>query len=383
MSRLPKGFLWGGASAANQFEGAYLEDGKGLSVADCYTSGSREHRRKYTDGVIEGEYYPSHIAADFYHNYKEDIKMFAEMGYQCFRTSISWSRIYPNGDDELPNEAGLQFYDDIFDELLKYGIEPVITLTHYEVPYGLVLKYGSFRDRRCVDFFAKYCETVFIRYKDKVKYWMTFNEVNTMAGDPSQQIGVRILPDENRQQVIYQVAHHVLLACAKAVSIGHAINPEFKIGCMVCNPLFYPETCKPEDQIKATQDNDRMFYFSDTQVRGYYSNKAKRMCAKNNIKLEMLPEDEEILADGKVDYVGFSYYMSGVSSTSDEKKTQGNMMMMKRNPFLEASEWGWSIDPIGLRFCMNQFYDRYQIPVFCVENGFGAQIGRASCRERV
>ena len=372
MSKLRKDFLWGGASAANQFEGAYLEDGKGLSVADCFTAGTKDKRREYTDGVFEGKYYPSHIATDFYHNYQEDIKMFAEMGYKCFRTSIAWSRIYPNGDDLYPNEAGLEFYDRVFDELLKYNIEPVITLTHYEVPYALVCKYGSFRDYRCVDFFVKYCETVFTRYKEKVKYWMTFNEINTMSGDPAQQTGVRILPEENRKQVIYQVAHHLLVASARAVALGRKINPDFKIGCMVCNPLFYPETCKPEDQIKALQDNDRMFYFSDTQVRGYYSNKAKRMWVKNNLEIVMKPEDEEILRKGKVDFVGFSYYMSGVSSTSNEKLTQGNMMRMMRNPFLEASEWGWSVDPIGLRICLNQFYDRYQIPVFCVENGFGA-----------
>ena len=372
MSKLPKDFLWGGASAANQFEGAYLEGGKGLSVADCFTAGTKDKRREYTDGVLEGKYYPSHIATDFYHNYKEDIKMFAEMGYRCFRTSIAWSRIYPNGDDLHPNEAGLEFYDRVFDELLKYNIEPVITLTHYEVPYALVSKYGSFRDYRCVDFFVKYCETVFTRYKDKVKYWMTFNEINTMSGDPAQQTGVRILPDENRKQVIYQVAHHLLIASAKVVALGHKINPDFKIGCMVCNPLFYPETCKPEDQIKALQDNDRMFYFSDTQVRGYYSNKAKRMWVKNDLEIVMKPEDEEILRNGKVDFVGFSYYMSGVSSTTNNEVTQGNMMRMMRNPFLEASEWGWTVDPIGLRICLNQFYDRYQIPVFCVENGFGA-----------
>ena len=371
--KTPKGFLLGVASAANQFEGAYLEDGKGLSVADCFTAGSRTHRREYTDGVVEGNYYPSHIATDFYHHWKEDVKLFAEMGYKAFRTSIAWSRIYPHGDDEQPNEAGLRFYDELFDELLSYGIEPVITLTHYEVPYALVEKYNSFADRRCVDFFERYCRTVFTRYKGKVKLWMTFNEINTMMHGGEQQTGVRIPEGADRDQVLLQVAHHLLLASAKAVKLGHEIDPENKIGCMVCNPLFYPETCKPEDQIQAMKDNDAMFYFSDTQVRGSYSNKARKLWEARGVQLKTEPEDEQILREGCVDYVGFSYYMSAVSSTRPVEKVQGNMMRMVKNPYVQESDWGWGIDPVGLRIALNQFYDRYQIPVFCVENGFGAE----------
>ena len=377
---LPKDFLWGGASAANQFEGGYLEGGKGLSVADCLTAGKPGVMREFTDGVIDGKYYPAHVATDFYHHYKEDIKMFAEMGYKAFRTSIAWSRIYPEGDEEEPNEEGLKFYDDVFDELLKYGIEPVITLTHYETPMGIVRKYNTFTNRKVVDLFAKYCETVFKRYKNKVKYWMTFNEINTMSSGGPQQVGLRLEgspfdpnPSKERSQAIWQTAYHMLLASAKAVSIGHKINPENKIGCMVCMPMIYPETCRPEDILKSIEANDEVFRFSDVQVRGYISNKTKKYWERLQVNIPYCDKDDEILKNGVVDFVGFSYYMSGVASAAPKKKELGNMMMHIKNPYLEESEWGWGIDPLGLRICMNILYDRYQIPLFCVENGFGAR----------
>ncbi len=380
MGKLPNDFLWGGASAANQFEGAYLEGGKGLSVADCLTMGSKDKRRRFTYPLEEGEIYPSHVATDFYHHYKEDIAMFAEMGYKCFRTSIAWSRIYPIGDEEEPNEEGLQFYDDVFDELLKYGIEPVVTLTHYETPMGIVEKYGTFTNREVVDMFEKYCRTVFTRYKDKVKYWMTFNEINTMSSGGPQQVGLRLpgSPFDNtyypgKDQTIWQTAYHMLLASAKAVIAGHEINPDFKIGNMICMPMHYPETCNPEDIMKAIQDNDGVYLFSDVQVRGYIPSKVWKFWDSLNVEIPMLEGDDKILMDGKVDYVGFSYYMSGVSTTRKAESKMGNMMMRVSNPYLKESEWGWGIDPLGLRICLNNLYDRYQIPVFCVENGFGAR----------
>lgn len=369
---LPKQFMWGGASAANQFEGGYLEGGKGLSVADCFTAGTREKKREYTDGVLPGKYYPSHNATDFYHHYKEDIKLFSEMGYQCFRTSIAWSRIFPD-DSGIPNEKGLEFYDNVFDELLKYGIEPVVTITHYEVPYWMVQSYNSFYDRQAIDDFMKYCEVIFNRYKNKVKYWMTFNEINTMVHDPSQQTGVRIPNDKNREEVIYQTAHHMLVASAKAVKLGHEINPDFKIGNMICMPMFYPETCRPEDQLQAMKANDEVYLFSDVQVRGHYSRKTLQMYKEKNLNIQMYPEDFEFLEQGTVDFVGFSYYMSGVQAARENvEMVQGNMMKMIENPYLEKSEWGWGIDPLGLRITLNLLYDRYEIPLFCVENGFGA-----------
>ena len=372
MFKLPNSFLWGGATAANQVEGAWNEDGKTISVADCFTAGTRHKKREYTDGVIEGKYYPSHVATDFYHQYKEDIKMFHEMGYQCFRTSIAWSRIFPDDSGKV-NQKGLEFYDSMIDELLKYGIEPIITLTHYEVPYWLVKKCNSFYSREAIKYFEEFCKVVFERYKDKVKYWMSFNEINTMVHDPSQQTGVRIPHDKNKKEVIYQVAHHLLVASAKAVMIGHHINPDFKIGNMICMPMFYPETCHPKDQMAAMKANDEVFLFSDVQVRGHYSRKTLQMYQNLGINIQMEEEDFEILKQGTVDYIGFSYYMSGVTThRKDASFVAGNMMKIVKNAYLEESEWGWGIDPLGLRITLNMLYDRYEIPLFCVENGFGA-----------
>lgn len=366
---LRKDFLWGGAVAANQLEGAYDADGKGLSSADCMTAGAVDKKREYTDGVLEGEYYPSHDAIDFYHRYPEDIALLAEMGFKCFRTSIAWTRIFPNGDDEQPNEAGLAFYDKVFDTCLQYGIEPVVTISHYETPYALVKNYGSWKDRRTVGFFEKFARTVFERYNHKVRYWMTFNEINCIQMHPAMCAGMR----ETDLQSKYQAAHHQFLASAKAVKIGHEINPEFQIGMMMIYPPSYAATCNPNDVLAVMQHMDRQYYFSDVQVRGYYSSKAKKFLEQNGIRLEMQPEDEQILREGTVDYIGFSYYMSSVSSAENEgERASGNIITGLKNPYLESSEWGWQIDPMGLRLSLNNLYDRYQIPLFIVENGLGA-----------
>jgi 6-phospho-beta-glucosidase len=368
-----EGFLWGGAVAANQCEGAYNVNGKGLSTADVATAGALNKQRQYTDGIVEGEYYPSHEAIDFYHRYKEDIAMFGEMGFKCFRTSINWTRIFPNGDETEPNEEGLKFYDNLFDECLKYGIEPVVTISHYEMPYALVEKYGAWRDRKLVDFYVNYCNAIFNRYKDKVKYWMTFNEINVIALHPFIPAGIKFKEGENKMEVCYQAAHHQLVASAKAVKLGHEINPDFKIGCMVLFPQAYAKTCNPDD-VQLT--NDFMYgtyYFADVHARGYYSNKAKKFLERNNVNLKMEEGHEEILREGKVDYIGFSYYMTLVqSSDENEEDTKGNMLGGVKNPYLEASDWGWQIDPKGFRIALNNLYDRYQIPLFCVENGLGA-----------
>ena len=230
---LQKDFLWGGALAAHQFEGGVLNTSKGYSVADVMTAGAHGVPREITDGVVEGKYYPNHVGIDFYGHYKEDIAMFADMGFKCFRTSIAWTRIFPLGDEEEPNEEGLQFYDDVFDELLKYGIEPVITLSHFEMPYHLAKEYGGFMNRKTIDFFVKFAEVCFKRYKNKVKYWMTFNEINVIALHPFIPAGIKFVEGENKEQVIYQAAHHQLVASAKVVSMGHKINPDFKIGMMM------------------------------------------------------------------------------------------------------------------------------------------------------
>jgi len=369
----PQDFLWGGAISANQCEGAWNVDGKGISTADCMTAGSVQVRREYTDGVIEGKYYPSHDAIDFYHRFKEDVALFAEMGFKCLRTSINWTRIFPNGDETVPNEKGLQFYDDLFDECLKYTIEPIVTISHYETPYGLVKHYGSWRNRQMVDFYLRFCETLFKRYQRKVKYWMTFNEINTIIFDPAVSTGIRIGEGENFDQVVYQAAHHIFLASAKAVKLGHAIHPGFKIGMMMLGHPFYAETCKPADQWESLTKNDLMDYFSDVQVRGAYSKKALKFLERKNVHLYKEPEDEEVLKQGTVDYIGFSYYHSFATSSSPEKElTAGNLLNTIKNPYLKTSDWGWQYDPIGLRIEMNNLYDRYQLPVFIVENGLGA-----------
>ncbi|MDR1510187.1 MAG: 6-phospho-beta-glucosidase [Synergistaceae bacterium] len=363
-------FLWGGAVAANQLEGAYDLDGKGLSSADCMTAGAIDRAREYTDGVVPGKYYPSHNAIDFYHRYPEDIALFAEMGFKGFRTSIAWSRIYPNGDDAVPNEAGLSYYDSLFDECLKYGIQPVITLSHYETPYALVQKYGSWKNRKLIEFFLKYSRTVFERYREKVRYWMTFNEINCICMNPAMTAGMR----EKDPQLIYQAAHYQLLASAIVVKMGHEINRDFQIGMMMTYPLSYAKTCNPLDNLANMEEMDRHYYFSDVQCRGYYSNKAKEYLKKMGVTIDAELGDDEILREGIVDYIGFSYYVSMVSSAEpDARSAEGNLLRGGRNPYLKATDWGWQIDPVGLRLSLNNLYDRYQKPLFIVENGLGAE----------
>jgi 6-phospho-beta-glucosidase len=371
---MPENFLWGGAVAANQCEGAYNKDGKGLSTADVLTVGGLDTSRVYTGGVKPDLYYPSHRAIDFYYRYKDDIALFAEMGFKCFRTSINWTRIFPEGDETEPNEAGLQFYDALFGECKKYNIEPVVTISHYETPYTLVKKYGSWRSRRMIDFFVRYCEAIFMRYKDTVKYWLTFNEINVITLNPVMAAGIRIEEGENFDKVVYQAAHHQLVAGARAVALGREINPNFKLGMMMLYPPFYAETCKPEDQLAAMQAIDSHYLFSDVQVRGAYSRKAVTMQAEKGAVPIGEPEDTEVLKKGTVDFIGFSYYNSNVATTRDGVRfTGGNMLNAIKNPYLKESEWGWAVDPIGLRLAMNNLYDRYGVPLFIVENGFGAR----------
>ena len=377
-----KDFLWGGAVAAHQFEGGWNEGGKGIDVSDVLTAGAHGVPRRITDGVVEGEYYPNHVAVDFYHHWKEDIAMFAEMGLKCFRTSIAWTRIFPNGDEEEPNEEGLKFYDEVFDELLKYGIEPVITLSHFEMPYHLVKEYGGWRNRKLVDFFARFAKVCFERYKNKVKYWMTFNEINNQMNVDNPLFlftnsGIRLVEGENPREVMYQAGHHELLASALAVKIGHEINPNFKIGCMCSFVPIYPYSCKPADIMLAEEVMHQRWFFMDVHVRGYYPSYAYKEWEREGYNIQMVEGDDEILKAGKVDYIGFSYYMStAVSSdaeqTVDKDNVSGGERGYIKNPFVEASDWGWQIDPIGLRYTLNIIYGRYNIPMFIVENGFGA-----------
>ena len=384
--KMPEGFLWGGATAANQFEGGWNLDGKGPSTSDMMTGGTHTTPRRITREIEEGTYYPSHQGIDFYHRYKEDIKLFAEMGFKTFRMSINWTRIFPNGDELVPNEEGLKFYDNVFAELKKYNIEPLVTLSHYETPFGLTKKYNGWLGRETIDCFMRYCETVFTRYKDVVKYWLTFNEINIVAhGASAAFMGAGVMFDDvheinmlngsdNHKQEVYQAVHHQFVASAMAVELGHKINKDFMIGCMIAHGTLYPYTCHPEDVFLADYKEEiNNYFFSDVQVRGEYSGIAKRFLRENNIEIKMEEGDLEILKRGTVDYYTFSYYMSNcVSNTVELEKTGGNLSMGFKNPYLKASDWGWQIDPKGLRRTLNKVYNRYQIPLMIVENGFGA-----------
>ena len=374
----PEGFLWGGAIAANQAEGAYREDGKGLTTVDMIPHGKKRMFVKLGDmypvEFIDGENYPSHEAIDFYHHYKEDIKLFAEMGFKCFRTSISWARIFPNGDESEPNEKGIAFYTDMFKECKKYGIEPLVTLCHFDVPMGLVRKYDSWKSREMIDEFVKYSKVCFERFDGLVKYWLTFNEINILLHSPFSGAGISFKEGENREQVKYQAAHHELVASALVTKLAHEMNPENKVGCMLAGGQFYPYSCNPEDIWLAMNKDRENLMFIDVQSRGYYPSYSKRVFKEKDIHLDIRDGDLEILKENTVDFISFSYYQSRCASSDPNISiTDGNVVKSVKNPYLKTSDWGWQIDPLGLRITMNSLYDRYQKPLFIVENGLGAK----------
>ena len=367
MGVFPENFLWGGAVAANQCEGAYLEDGKGLSVQDVMPHGIRGDRTKEpTEDNMKL------IGIDFYHRYQEDIRLFAEMGFRVFRTSIAWSRIFPRGDEEEPNEAGLAFYDRLFDECHKYGIEPLVTISHYETPLYLAEHYNGWTNRKLIGFYERYVRVLFECYKGKVKYWLTFNEINSILHAPFMSGGIGTPKEKLSEQDLYQAVHHELVASALAVKLGHELMPGAKIGCMILSMPTYPLTPSPDDVIRVMEDEHKNYFFGDVHVRGRYPGYIKRYFRENGIKISMEPEDEEILKH-TVDFVSFSYYMSCCATADPEraKKGEGNLLGGVPNPTLKASEWGWQIDPKGLRYVLNMFWDRWQKPLFIVENGLG------------
>jgi 6-phospho-beta-glucosidase len=367
MKTFPKTFLWGGAVAANQVEGAYLEDGKGLSTSDVQPQGVFG---KVVERV-EGDSGIKDVAIDFYHRYPDDIKLFAEMGFSCLRVSIAWTRIFPNGDEQQPNEAGLAFYDKLFDELAVHNITPLVTLSHYEMPWGLVKQYGGWGNRQTIDFFERYARTVFARYKQKVKLWLTFNEINMSLHAPMTGVG---LPEDSSKADVYQAIHHQLVASALAVKACHEIIPDAKIGNMLLGGLVYPLTCKPEDVLEALQENRAWQFFGDVQCRGAYPGYMLRFFRDNGITLEITDADREALK-ATVEFISLSYYINGCGTTDEElnQQARGNILSMVPNPHLASSEWGWQIDPIGLRTLLNVLWDRYQKPLFIVENGLGAK----------
>ena len=379
----PKGFLWGGATAANQYEGGWKEGGKGPSCADMMSNGTHTTSRKITRKIEEGVYYPNHKASDFYHHYKEDIALMKEMGFKVFRMSINWTRIYPTGIEEEPNEAGLQFYDRVFDELKEQGIEPLVTISHYELPFYLTEHYNGWASRELIDFYLKYCKTIFTRYRDKVTYWLTFNEINCGTMPLGNYMSLGILNEGTKDfmnqvddpQLRYQALHHQFIASAEAVQLGHEINEDFKIGCMIAFMTSYPYTCNPKDVLKCQQEMQMMnYYCGDVQVRGAYPYFAKRYWKEHGIDIKMGPYDLDILKKGTVDFYSFSYYMTNCVSVEEAvDEVSGNLIAgAKKNPYLEASEWGWQIDPDGLRYTLNELYARYQVPLMVVENGLGA-----------
>ncbi|WP_420176695.1 glycoside hydrolase family 1 protein [Luteococcus sp. OSA5] len=365
----PEGFLWGGALAANQYEGAYDVDGKGLSIQDVMPKGivAPPTEEPTPDNLkLEG--------IDFYHRYAEDIALFAEMGFKVFRFSIGWSRIFPKGDETEPNEAGLAFYDRVIDECEKHGIEPLVTLSHYETPLHLAKTYDGWVDRRLIGFYENFARTCFERYGKRVKYWLTFNEINSVLHAPLMSGGIWTPLQQLSKQDLYQAIHHELVASASVTRIAHEINPDLKVGCMVIAMPIYPLTPNPADVLKVMQADHDNLAFSDVHVRGTYPGYFLRKLRELGVELDITDEDRNTLKN-TVDFVSFSYYVS-ICETSDptkQTKGEGNIIGGVPNPHLEASEWGWQIDPVGLRIILNQFWDRWQKPLFIVENGLGAK----------
>ena len=389
MMSFPKGFLWGGAVAANQVEGAFNVGGKGLSVADVATfkkdlsvEDYAGHNHVSTEKIqyamdhLTDDEFPKRRGIDFYHHYKEDIVLFGEMGFKAFRMSIAWSRIFPTGEEEQPNEEGLAFYDNVFKELKKHNIEPIVTLSHYEMPLALAVKYNGWVDRKVIDCFVKFSKVCFERYKDYVKYWLTFNEIDSIVRHPFTTAG--IIPDrcpEGKElEVIYQGLHHQFVASALVTKLCHEIIPESQMGCMLTKLTCYPNTCKPEDVEKTLKRNLDNYFFADVQVFGKYPPLILKRFEREGIHIEMLPGDLEILAENTVDFVSFSYYMSLTEAVrTDQETTAGNTVMGVKNPYLPSTEWGWQIDPLGLKISLIELYDRYNKPLLIVENGMGTK----------
>jgi 6-phospho-beta-glucosidase len=322
----------------------------------------------------EGYHYPAKVGIDMYNRYKEDIALFGEMGFKTYRLSIAWTRIFPNGDETEPNEEGLKFYEDLFKECHKYGIEPLVTITHFDCPMHLIKEYGGWRNRKLVEFYERLCTVIFNRYKGLVKYWLTFNEINMILHAPFMGAGLYFEEGENEEQVKYQSAHHELLSSAIATRIAHEVDPDNQVGCMLAAGGYYPYSCRPEDVWESRQKDRESYFFIDVQSRGEYPAYFLKDLERQGIEIAMEEGDAEILKANTVDFISFSYYSSRVATTDPEllEQTAGNIFASVKNPYLDASEWGWQIDPLGLRITMNDIYDRYQKPLFIVENGLGA-----------
>lgn len=385
----PKNFLWGGAISCSQAEGGFNEDGKGIDTQDLryfnfhwnknerkQFKNRRMYKAKFEKALIDtnDKMYPFRRGIDFYHHWKEDIDLLAELHLKVFRTSIDWSRIYPNGDDKLANQAGINYYHNMFTYCHKKGIKVFVTILHYNIPVNLVLKYGGWSNRKLIGFYVTYAKTLFKELGDVVDYWLPFNEIN--AGRFNPYNGVCVVEDDpNRDNKIFQSLHHQFLANALAVKYAHEIIPNSKVGAMIARFSSYPATCKPEDVLQSIQDEQYSnWFYLDVMSRGSYPEYIKRYFREKKINIKMEVSDTEILKENTVDFISFSYYFSQVSTTDNNwKKTDGNLIVANKNPYLKTSEWGWQMDPIGLRITLNQVFDRYQKPIFIAENGLGAE----------
>lgn len=376
---LPKNFLWGGATAANQCEGGAFEGGRGLANVDICPAGPDRSGaisgRNITLRMDEQHTYPALQGVDMYHHFREDIRLFAEMGFRVYRLSIAWTRIFPQGDEEEPNEEGLRFYEEIFRECRTYGIEPLVTICHFDCPIGLIRKFGGWRSRLMIDCYLRLCRVLFTRYRDDVKYWLTFNEINMILHAPFMGAGLSFEDGGNEEQIKYQAAHHELVASALATAMAHEINPKNRIGCMFAAGSVYPASCNPPDVWEALLTEQENYFFVDVQARGSYPSYAAARLRRKQIFPVMEAGDEEVLHNYPVDFISFSYYNSRCAAAreSGQEEAEGNLFRSVRNPYLTFSDWGWPIDPLGLRITLNQVYDRYQLPLFIVENGFGAE----------
>ena len=383
MSKFPENFLWGAATAANQVEGAWNLNGKGANLADAMVAGSHKNPRRITLDINEDKYYyPSHKAVEGYSHYKEDIKLFSELGLKVYRMSISWARIYPMGDEETPNEEGLNYYTEVFEELKKYNIQPLVTIFHNEMPLNLV-KIGGWSNRKLIDYYVKFATTIMERYKDYVKYWIPVNEINDLTTGVGNWNHGGILnegteyfqdqkDDPNKR---YQALHNQFVASAKTVLLGKQINPDFRFGTMICHITVYPLTPNPEDILLTQQEDQLRNRFSaDVQIKGRYPYYMKKYFRDNNIVFECTDEDIEYIKNGPCDFYTFSYYMSNcITTNKDAAQVSGNIMGGAKNPYLKATEWDWQIDPVGLRYTLNHIYDRYKVPIMITENGLGAR----------
>ncbi len=389
MKPFKKDFLWGGAIAASQADGGWNEGGKGLDTQDLRyfdASWDKEMRQENRNINMTGErfqkalsdtditHYPFRWAIDFYHNYKEDLALMEELGLKIFRTSISWARIYPNGDDETPNQEGLAFYKDLFTECHKRGMKVFATILHYNIPVNLITRYGGWKSRKVVELYVRYCKTLFEHLGDLVDFWLPFNEINCSRFNPWNGCCLIKDQEENYDEAIFQCTHHQFLANALAIQAAHEMLPGSMVGGMIARFTSYPATCKPADVMQSILDeNYKNYFYTDVMARGKYPSYTRKMLEELGVTIKMEPGDEEILRNNTVDFLSFSYYMSMISSNDpDYEITSGNLLSGKKNPYLKTSDWGWQIDPEGLRISLNQMYDRYQLPIFIAENGLGA-----------